>query len=217
MKSIIILMFLFVGFTGFAQSVTNHEVEPKGIYKEINLSNDIKVITRLLDTNFTHSRSNLIDSIEQNSNKYIPPVLYSLSNILFVEKKYSDACFWFYLAQLRARYDANRCTDKTASAANYNQTFGPIINDYAFNHLDTLEIVVNKVVIFAKDNEEQYDQRWINLTGMDAMTYSLSDKPINKELSVDKKQWPAIKENTINTYYNSFKEELAVYKKKHQH
>ncbi len=110
------------------------------------------------------------------------------------------------MAQLRARYDVNRCTDKTANSNAYNVNFGPIINDYAFHHLDSLKIVVQRVANFVRENEELYDQRWINLTGMDAMTASLSDKPVNKQLSIEKKLWPVIKKKTIDDYYNDFKE-----------
>src|SRR5579864_3839272 len=117
MRSILLLSLSLIGLTTFAQSVTNHQVEPKGAYKEINLSNDTRVIQLLLDSNLTHSRSALIDSVERDANKYTPPVLYALSNILLFQKKYNEACFWFYVAQLRARYDVNRCADKTANAA----------------------------------------------------------------------------------------------------
>jgi hypothetical protein len=193
MRSILLSFLFLFGLTTFAQNVTNHQVKPKGVYKEINLSNDIRVINVLLDTNLTHPRSALIDSIERDANKYTPPVLYALSNILFVQKKYDEACFWFYVAQLRARYDVNRCADKTADASAYNQSFGPIINEYASKHLDTLKMIIPKVVDFVRSNEEQYDQRWINLSGMGAMTESLGGKSANKELSIARGQWPAIR------------------------
>ncbi|WP_426670492.1 ankyrin repeat domain-containing protein [Mucilaginibacter sp. McL0603] len=205
MRLILIFPLLFFCLTTLAQNVTNHPVEPKGVYKEISLSNDIRVIQLLADTNVNHSKSALIDSVERDANRYTPPVLYILSNVLFSQKKYNEACYWFYLAQLRARYDVNRCTDKTANADAYNMNFGPFINDYAFHHLDSLKIIVQKVVDFVRVNDELYDQRWINLTGMDAMTASLSDKSVSKKLSIDKSQWPAIKKKTIDDYCNDFK------------
>ncbi|HTE01889.1 MAG TPA: ankyrin repeat domain-containing protein [Mucilaginibacter sp.] len=209
MRILLLLSLLLIGSIAFSQNVTNHQVEPKGIYKEINLSNDIRVIQLLLDTN-AHSNSLLIDSVERDANNYTPPVLYVLSNTLFYQKKYNDACYWFYVAQLRARYDINRCTDKTANASSYNTNFGPIINEYAFHHLDTLRKIVRKVVDFVRTNEELYDQQWINLTGMDAMTASMSDKQVNNKLSIDKSQWPAIKQKTIDDYYSDFKDALGL-------
>jgi len=210
MRSILLLLLLFIGLTAFGQEDTQHQVEPKGVYKEINLSNDIKVIKLLSDTHIKHSKAALIDSVENNANNYTPTVLYVLSNLLFSQKKYNEACYWFYIAQLRARYDVNRCTDKTANAADYNQNFGPSINEYAFKHKDSLKKILPKVIDFVRTNEELYDQRWINLSGMGAMTESLGGKPTNKELSIARDQWPAVKKKTIDTYYSDFKDVLGL-------
>ncbi|HTI59096.1 ankyrin repeat domain-containing protein [Mucilaginibacter sp.] len=210
MRSFLFLFLSFFPLAVFAQDVTNHQVEPEGVYKEINLSNDLRTMQLLLDSNLNHSRTTLIDSVERNANRYTPPVLYALSNILFAQNKYNDACFWFYLAQLRARYDVNRCADKTANASAYNQNFGQVINEYAFHHLDSLKTIIPKVVDFARTNEETYDQRWINLTGMAAMTVSIDNKPTGEQLSVDKSQWPAIKKKTIDNYLSDFKDALGL-------
>ncbi len=210
MRPILFLSLLLIGSTAFAQNGTKHQVKPKGVYADINLSNDIRVINILLDTNLSHPRSALIDSVEKDANHYTPPVLYALSNILFVQKRYNEGCFWFYVAQLRARYDVNRCADKTANASAYNQSFGPIINEYAFKHKDTLKKIFPKVVDFVRNNEELYDQRWINLSGMGAMITSLGDKSANKELSISRDQWPAIKKKTIDSYDSDFKDVLGV-------
>jgi len=213
MKLIIFLFALFLGVKATAQ-IVNHEVEPKGIYKEIDLSNDLKVCKLLLDTNLNNPQAALIDSVEHNANKYTPPVLYVLSNVLFTLKKYNEAAYWFYIAQLRARYDINRCTDKTADAYQYNETFGPVINNYAFTHLDSLEEIVPRVVEYVRSNEEKYDQRWINLSGLDAMGASLGNQPTTKKLSVDENKWAAIKTKTINDFYENFKSLLKSLRKK---
>ena len=76
------------------------------------------------------------------------------------------------------------------------------INQYAFEHLDTLEKVVPQVVAYVTANDELYDQRWINvLTAHD----KVKDEDIDK-LSVDKSLWPGIKKETIDSYYADFKE-----------
>ena len=59
---------------------------------------------------------------------------------------------------------------------------GNEINKYAFQNLDTLKQIVTKVVMFEQTNDEHYDQRWINLSGMDAMISGLADKKQNKKL-----------------------------------
>jgi hypothetical protein len=186
MKISVILFFILLSTSiARAQTVTNHIVEPKGAYKEIDTKNDQRIMTLLLDSG-NSTRQNLVDSIVQYTNSYTPPVLYVLSHVFFASGKYNEAIFWFYLAQLRARYDVNRCFDKTASAAEYNQTFGPNINKYSVAHLDDLEKIIPRVVEFERLNEEKYDQRWINLTGMDAMTTALADKADQTPLSKDK-------------------------------
>jgi len=214
MKKIAVILFIILpAFITKAQTITNHIVEPKGVYSEIDTKNDIRVMTSLLDPQ-NSTKSKLIDSIIQSPNNYDPPVLYVLSNVFFTSGKYNDAIFWFYLAQLRARYDVNRCADKTASAAQYNQTFGLDINQYAFAHLDDLEKIIPKVIEFERSNEENYDQRWINLTGMNAMSSALADKADNKPLSKAKDEWPAIKKGTIADYEEGFKQALISLKKK---
>jgi hypothetical protein len=201
----------------FSQEGTRHEVDPKGVYKEIDLKNELKIINKLQDSNYV-IKHHLVDSIEHNANYYAPPVLYYLSHFLFLSNKMNEAIYWFYVAQLRARYDVNRCTDKTATATAYNSNFGPDINQYAFTHIDSLEKIIPKVVDYVRSNEEHYDQRWINLTGMQAMITSLGDNANNgkdeKKLSFDKSEWPAIKEKTINDYYGDFKTAMANLKKK---
>jgi hypothetical protein len=125
-----------------------------------------------------------------------------MAMVLFGQEKYSDACFWFYVAQLRSRYDVNRSIDKTVSAANWNGPIGMSINEYAFKHLDTLEKIVPRVIAYVTANDELYDQRWINvLTAPD----KVKDEDIDK-LSVDKALWPGIKKETIDSYYADFKE-----------
>ncbi|MES2062960.1 MAG: hypothetical protein V4456_13625 [Bacteroidota bacterium] len=213
MKAIVGLLLLFCCVSAKSQNVENHQVEPKGAYKEINTERDSKIMEQLMSESFAQKQS-LIDSVQKNPNIYIPPVLYALAYALFQQNKKDDAIYWFYLAQLRARYDVNRCTDKTASAAQYNQVFGPSINEYAFANLDLLEKTIPKIIIFVENNEELYDQRWINLSGMDAMSASLAGKAEPKKLSIDKAQWPKIKSETIKDYSDGFNEALASYKKK---
>jgi len=214
MRITLILLLVLCSLACFSQ-VTEHVVEPVGVYKEIDMVNATRIFKSLIDSNTNAAiKVKLIDSVEQNPNVYIPPILYALSYEVFNSGNKEDGMFWFYLAQLRARYDVNRCADKTANASEYNMTFGPAINDYAFKHIDTLTKVVDKVVTFEKVNEENYDQRWINLSGMGAMTQSLGGKSDQKELSLPKDRWAEIRSKTINDYYNGFEEYLTSLKKK---
>lgn len=60
-------------------------------------------------------------------------------------------------------------------------------------------MTVNKVVDFVRTNEENYDHRWINLHGMDAV----QNRKV-KEISQPKSKWPEIKTKTIEDYYKGF-------------
>lgn len=218
MKIRLTLFLLLSSLYSFSQEVqgTQHTVEPVGEYKEIKLTNDIEAVRLLADSTHT-DKTEIIDSVEHSPDKYIPPVLYVLSYVLFNSDRKNEAAFWFYLAQLRARYDVNRCADKTANASEYNQKFGPDINKYATQNLDSLQVLITNVINFEKNHAENYDQRWINLTGMVAMSAGLGDKKaLTKPLSLPQEQWAAIKEKTINDYMNGFNEVMAMLKKQRE-
>lgn len=193
-----VLVLSFITLKVCAQQ--NIEVTPKGIYKEIDVAEQNKMIEKLTDS---LSWKDAAMIVSQNPNKYSPPVLYVLAAMLFEDAKQNEAMYWFYLAQLRARYDANRCADETARQAItiLNNGFGPPINEYAFKHTDQLKITIANVVKFVQENEELYDNRWINLHGMDAMIGSLSSNKKKTELSFPKKDWPKIKKETVDGYF----------------
>ncbi|MFD0752110.1 hypothetical protein ACFQZS_18290 [Mucilaginibacter calamicampi] len=196
------IILLLISFSAYAQQ--NIEVAPVGIYKEIAVTEQSKMIEKLTDS---LSWKSAVLTVSQNPNKYSPPVLYVLSAMLFKNKKYDESMYWFYLAQLRGRYDANRCADATARQAVtiLNNDFGPEINQYAFKHIDQLKATIEKVVTFVQNNEELYDNRWINLHGIDAMSKSLNGNSKNRELSLPQKDWPKIKKQTVDNYYSDFK------------
>jgi hypothetical protein len=122
-----------------------------------------------------------------------------------------EASFWFFFGQLRTRYDFNRCTDKTTSGsvAQVNAMCGPQINQYAFKNLDSLEKTIGRVVDFVRNNKEEYDQRWLNLSGMGAFDTTSTPADGQKPLSLPESEWPAIKAKTVDTYYSDFKDALA--------
>ncbi len=147
-----------------------------------------------------------IDSVLNNPNKYIPPVIFELSRILFNTGKKDEASYWFYLAQLRARYDANLCLDVTARQAVtiLNNYYGPEINKYAIQDLKKLEKIVEKVVKFVSTNKENYEHTWLNTHGLDAMAKFFNKESAPKETTEPKSKWDSIKKKTIEDYYNGF-------------
>ncbi len=213
MKKIILLLTMISGLCNLSVAQTI-DIEPKGIYKEIDLDRHNNVI-QILNGNDTKLKQQTIDSILKNNNLYNPPVLYVLSNELFKQDKKDDAMFWFYTAQLRARYDANLCMDNSAKRAVsvFNAEYGPEINTYAFKDIDKLEKTVLKVIDFVKTNEENYDHRWINLHGMDAVISSTEQNAEKKELSQPKEKWTEIKMKTLDDYRSGFFEHVKKQKK----
>ena len=206
--SVMVLTFCIAAF-GFAQT---KEIKPKGVYKKIEVTKHNSAIENLQSKK---RKQESIDAILKSPHSYNPPVLFALSRELFQQGKKDDAAYWFYVAQLRARYDANLCLDNSAkqAVAVLNNAYGPEINKYAFQDIDKLEKTVERVVEFVKSNEETYDHRWINLHGMGAVMAGLSDEKEGTELSQPKDQWEAIKKQTVDDYYNGFVEHAKSQKK----
>lgn len=210
--SIVASFTLALGWFGFASAETK-TIAPSGIYAEID--------TRLANETFQslfkgtpEQRRKAIESIIANPENYAPPVFYALSHVLFNEARKDEALFWFYAGQLRARFDANRCSDVSARQAvgALNQQFGPLINQYAFLDIAKLEELIPKVVEWDQKTPHQYDHRWINLHGMNAILAGLEPKKSidpQPELSLPKENWEAIAEKTRNDYLNGFKEAMV--------
>lgn len=198
------LLTITFGLATLSNSQTK-EIKPKGIYKEIDVARHNEVI-EILNGKNKKLKQPTVDSILKNPNFYNPPVIYALSGELFAQDKKEDATYWFYVAQLRARYDANLCLDNSAKQAVsvLNNDYGPDINKYAFQDINKLEKTVTKVVDFVRANEENYDHRWINLRGMDAVLAGMDDNAEKKELSQPKEKWSEIKKKTVDDYYNGF-------------
>ncbi|MGK4567468.1 hypothetical protein [Flavobacterium sp. 3HN19-14] len=91
-------------------------VSPKGEYAKIDVKPQFETIKALNDDD-NNIRNKAMDAVAANPHGYNPAVLFAYSKILFDRDKKDDAMFWFYTAQLRARYDANLCLDETAKSA----------------------------------------------------------------------------------------------------
>ena len=217
MKKLILLFSLIIASTlSYSQGRTK-EIKTKGVFSEIAIEKQNKAIEKIQEKNKKNKKKKklIIDNIRENPNDFNPPVLYALSRELFEQENKDEACYWFYLAQLRGRYDANLCMDNSAKQASMILTieYGQDINKYALQDIDELEKTIAKVVNYVRENEENYDHRWINLHGMWAVQAGLSDKEENRELSKPKEEWEAIKKKTVDNYYNSFMEYAKSQKK----
>ncbi|MGH9161145.1 MAG: hypothetical protein ACRD2X_14315 [Vicinamibacteraceae bacterium] len=177
---------------------------------------------RILETGDASARKAKAAEIRASPEQFAPPVFYSLSNMLFEEGQEDEAMFWFYAGQLRAGFDAMRCTDVSARQAVdvLNQRYGPPINKYAFQDLDKLESVVQKAVEWDRETPHEYDQRWINLHGMGAVRAGMQRnrgkerRAAPRPLSVDEGRWARLAEQRRVEYLKGFHEALAELKNK---
>jgi hypothetical protein len=214
----LLIRFIFILLVGPAinsnAQTTTTEIPAKGVFKTIDVERHNKAIG-VLNSDNKEAKQQTVSAILANPNYYNPPVIYALSRELFSQGKKDDACYWFYVAQLRARYDANLCMDNSAKegVAVLNQEYGPDINKYAMQDVKKLEGIVNKVVAFVRNNQENYDHRWLNLHGMWAVEAGLDDKQETRALSEPKDKWPAIKKQTVDDYYSGFIEYVKNKKK----
>ena len=204
MRKYLLALILLVGQSFHSHSQTQTRIISSSIdTKDVEKSN--KILERLGSKNKKKKQA-AIDSVLANPNSYNPTVTYLLSNLLLEQDNKNEAMFWFYLSQVRARVDANICKDNTAKEAVsiLNMTYGPAINKIAFLKLDTLSVIIEKVVAFAKSNEEVYDRRWINLHGMDAIISALDKNSKQKQTSEPFEKWADIKKVTVEGYYSDF-------------
>ena len=167
MKKATLIILFTIGLLKICNGQTEtHIIETTGVFSEIEVTKHNEAIKSLQGKD-KNQKKQAVETIVNNPNDFNPPVLYSLSRELFLQGDKDNAIFWFYVAQLRARYDANLCMDNSAKQAVsvLNNEYGPDINKYAFQDIDKLEKTVNKVVDFVRSNNENYDHRWINLHG----------------------------------------------------
>jgi len=187
-------------------------VPPTGEYATINVKVSNETIEALRGQD-QEKQKQAIDSVLAAPDKFNPVVFCCLSKVLFDQQKYDEAAFWFYAGQLRARYDANRCADVSArdAVAVLNQQFGPPVNKYTFHHLDLLKAVIPKVLEWDEKTPHNYDQRWINLHGMNAMLTSMDSQSASakQKLSLPEKDWDKIAEQTRADYRKGFDQAVA--------
>ena len=180
----------------------DESVELNSAQSDINVTKDNEMIQNLLVSN-----KKLVDKsvkkVLKNLDAYNPAVLYVVSNIYFEDNK-DEAAKIFYIAQLRARIDANICQDPTAAEAVsiLNQQFGPLINSYGFGDIENLKKIVTKAIDHVRKNKVSYDRRWINLHGMKAF---IND---GKTYTAPKEEWDDIIRTTIEDYEKGFNEAL---------
>jgi len=190
------------------------EVRPPGDFAEIDTVATLDLMKQLRSAD-EKVKTKAIEQIKASPGKVAPPALCAMSNELFNQGQKDDALFWFYLGQLRARSDANKCNDISArqAVAVLNSQFGPLINKYAFRNTKTdykknladIKAVAAKVVDWDRKHPREYDPRWISLHGMGAFVNNKADfEP--------KEKWDQINEQTRVTYLKDLDEASSMFK-----
>jgi hypothetical protein len=174
-------------------------VRPAGEYAAIDVSGQNAALAALHGPDPARA----VAAVLATPQRYAPPVLAAAAAELFAAGRRDEAAFWFYAAQLRARFDANRAADPTAGAAVevLSQHYGPRINRHAFSDPAGLWALVERVVAWDRATPHDYDHRWINLHGMGVFTGATV-------LSRPAAQWPAIAEETREEYLRGLEEAL---------
>ena len=200
MRTLIILI-LVVNLSITMKAQKTEIIPVTGVFKEIDVEKQNKAISVLL-TGDEEMKSTMRDLFFQDQNKWNPPVVYAISKVLFEQGYKDDAVMWFYIAQLRARIDANLCQDESAreAVAILNDKFGSSINEYALKDVKKLKIIVKNAIEFVQKYKPTYDHRWINLHGM----WAINGIEKGKELSYPKEKWASIKKKTVDNYYADF-------------
>ncbi|MES2694430.1 MAG: hypothetical protein V4773_13215 [Verrucomicrobiota bacterium] len=179
---------IVMGIAEAQVTVRTFQVEPTGEYAKIDVASSNQAMKTLLHGD-TKEKSDMAKRVIAASDQFTPPVLYALASMLFEAGRKDEAVFWFYAGQVRGRFDATICADKTAGSGIgvLNQQFGPPINEYAGKDPQKLKKIVQRVIKWDEKTPYNYDHRWINLHGLGGFTGEAG-----ASLSVDEKTWPEI-------------------------
>ena len=187
---------------------------PQGVYAHIDTRQTQEMLQTLTQGSAEQQQAAL-ERVRAAPERFQPPVLYAMSQVLFKAKLYHEAAFWFYAGQLRARFDVNRSTDPTTRQAvdALNQTYGAPINRYLFQDLDRALDLIANVVAWDRKTPYDYDPHWINLHGMQAVQAARDPQSAGARtvasLSQPPSEWAAIAERTRAKYLKSFQDAIT--------
>jgi WD40 repeat protein len=192
-------------------SPNNVAVTPKGVYAAIN-TKPIQAVMLKLKNTVGHENDDLINDIEQHSGKYAPPVFFALADLLYRQNNLPDAIFWFNAGRFRADFDAARCADVSARDAVSILVLGiPVeLRKAQFNDVNQLRTIVQKVIQWDEVTPYDYEYRWINLHGMNAMRSGLGQSEADTEpLTLPLSTWPDLAKKNRDDYAKSLEDAIA--------
>jgi TPR repeat protein len=215
-----IIILILSSLPSYAQSIGKTvDVQPSGPFAQIDVKESNKTMQILMGKDQASKQSE-VDEILKHADQYNPVVLYALADALFEQGKKDDAVFWFYAAYLRAKYDKNLCVDESAKGVvdSLNFFFDSGINLYLQQNIDGFEQMVEKILDWDQKTPYHYDHRWINLHGMQAMTYSLEAQqgkvPKEVAMSVPSSEWLIVYQKSRKEFADDLKHLEKILKQK---
>ena len=211
----VFVLIIFSSFPLYAQPVGKTvEIPPSAPYAQIDVAKTSEALNAF-NSKDEAIKQKKMEEVMNHPENFSPPVLYGLAYLLFEHGQKDDAVFWLYVGVLRGTFDANLCKDESAKEAigAMNMFTGSKIFQYSTQDLNKLEQVGKKVLEWDQATPFNYDQRWINLHGMGAMTSSLEalqGKRSNKQIdmSAPKSQWEEIHRKTREDFFADLKKAI---------
>ena len=146
--------------------------------------------------------SEIIPWLKRNIYNLDPPYIYELSRRTLIYDQ-REAFTWFWVAGLRSRYDAFRCTDETARSA--LSTLPQIAREVAVA-MKTDEETAIQAITEALEWEKEFpaatDPSWVCLHGLAAIQASLANQDLRDRL-IPQEEWSQIREEIRRAAYES--------------
>ncbi|HVZ29277.1 MAG TPA: hypothetical protein VG839_02715 [Asticcacaulis sp.] len=179
-----------------AQSSTvgqNIYVAPKGEYATIDVQSTKDAMARLQATPAGPEHDAAVADLVAKADRQSPVILFALAREYTLKGNYEEALFWTQAGYIRALYDGRRCTDPSAvsGASELMMTFGALFKDHQPDAAEWTR-VSNRVLIWDDATPRNYDQRWICLHGMEAISTGLGNASSGQAVFLPEDQWPAI-------------------------
>lgn len=203
MKQLLIILFsCLVLKSSFAQT---EEYRALNVYGEIDVERHNKAIN-IFKSQDKNLRLTTLNEISGNYGNYNPPALYAAAREAYSAERKYQAAFLYYLAQLRARVDAYLCLDNSVFkiVTSLNNVYGPEINRFSFEHTDSLQAIITRVIQIVKADDAGYDHRWIALHGNDYVSNGDDPKITNSQIIEPKEKWQQLKQEAVQDYYDGF-------------
>ena len=178
--------------------------QPRGVYATIDVR-PMGELTQRLEA--AGQRRAAAREVLQNPSAHMPPVLYSLANVLSGDRP-EEAIFWYHVGRVRAVYDAFRCKDDSARnlIPELGRKLSPELIRSQYFQRDRLAGIAKKAVDWDAQNPRNYDQRWICLYGRVAQASPGTDPA---EVQKPESAWPGILEHIHAAHLKSVQDFAA--------